>query len=483
MAQTIKGQTGEWEIVIGMEVHAQVLSESKLFSGASTTFGKAPNHNVALVDAALPGMLPVLNEECVRQAVRSGLGIKAEINLYSVFDRKNYFYADLPQGYQISQLYHPIVGEGELTIDLEDGESRTIGIERIHLEQDAGKSIHDQDPHRSFIDLNRTGVALMEIVSKPDLRGGDEASAYMTKLRSILRYLGTCDGNMEQGSMRADVNVSVRPVGSTELGTRTETKNVNSVRFIRQAIEFEARRQVELLEGGGAVVQETRLYDPSKVETRSMRSKEEAHDYRYFPDPDLLPLQLEQGFVDALASDLPELPDEKRARFQAEYGLSAYDAGVLVAEKETGDFFEAVAKGRDAKLAANWVMGELFGALNKASTDLADSPISADCLGGLIEAISEGTISGRTAKDVFASMFETGKSAAAIIDEQGLKQISDEGAIESALDEIIAANPAQVEKAKENPKLKGWFVGQVMKATGGQANPAVVNKLINQKLG
>ena len=483
MAQTIKGQTGEWEIVIGMEVHAQVLSESKLFSGASTTFGKAPNYNVALVDAALPGMLPVLNEECVRQAVRSGLGIKAEINLYSVFDRKNYFYADLPQGYQISQLYHPIVGEGELTIDLEDGESRTIGIERIHLEQDAGKSIHDQDPHRSFIDLNRTGVALMEIVSKPDLRGGDEASAYMTKLRSILRYLGTCDGNMEQGSMRADVNVSVRPVGSTELGTRTETKNVNSVRFIRQAIEFEARRQVELLEGGGAVVQETRLYDPSKGETRSMRSKEEAHDYRYFPDPDLLPLQLEQGFVDALASDLPELPDEKRARFQAEYGLSAYDAGVLVAEKETGDFFEAVAKGRDAKLAANWVMGELFGALNKASTDLADSPISADCLGGLIEAISEGTISGRTAKDVFASMFETGKSAAAIIDEQGLKQISDEGAIESALDEIIAANPAQVEKAKENPKLKGWFVGQVMKATGGQANPAVVNKLINQKLG
>ena len=374
MAQTIKGQTGEWEIVIGMEVHAQVLSESKLFSGASTTFGKAPNHNVALVDAALPGMLPVLNEECVRQAVRSGLGIKAEINLYSVFDRKNYFYADLPQGYQISQLYHPIVGEGELTIDLEDGESRTIGIERIHLEQDAGKSIHDQDPHRSFIDLNRTGVALMEIVSKPDLRGGDEASAYMTKLRSILRYLGTCDGNMEQGSMRADVNVSVRPVGSTELGTRTETKNVNSVRFIRQAIEFEARRQVELLEGGGEVVQETRLYDPGKGETRSMRSKEEAHDYRYFPDPDLLPLQLEQGFVDALASDLPELPDEKKARFQADYGLSAYDAGVLVAEKETGDFFETVAKGRDAKLAANWVMGELFGALNKAGTDLADSP-------------------------------------------------------------------------------------------------------------
>ena len=483
MAQTIKGQTGEWEIVIGMEVHAQVLSESKLFSGASTTFGKAPNHNVALVDAALPGMLPVLNEECVRQAVRSGLGIKAEINLYSVFDRKNYFYADLPQGYQISQLYHPIVGEGELTIDLEDGESRTIGIERIHLEQDAGKSIHDQDPHRSFIDLNRTGVALMEIVSKPDLRGGDEASAYMTKLRSILRYLGTCDGNMEQGSMRADVNVSVRPVGSTELGTRTETKNVNSVRFIRQAIEFEARRQVELLEGGGEVVQETRLYDPNKGETRSMRSKEEAHDYRYFPDPDLLPLQLEQGFVDALASDLPELPDEKKARFQADYGLSAYDAGVLVAEKETGDFFETVAKGRDAKLAANWVMGELFGALNKAGTDLADSPVSADSLGGLIEAISEGTISGRTAKDVFASMFETGKTAETIIDEQGLKQISDEGAIESALDEIIAANPAQVEKAKENPKLKGWFVGQVMKATGGQANPAVVNKLINQKLG
>ena len=483
MAQTIKGQTGEWEIVIGMEVHAQVLSESKLFSGASTTFGNAPNHNVALVDAALPGMLPVLNEECVRQAVRSGLGIKAAINLYSVFDRKNYFYADLPQGYQISQLYHPIVGEGELTIDLDDGESRTIGIERIHLEQDAGKSIHDQDPHRSFIDLNRTGVALMEIVSKPDLRGGDEASAYMTKLRSILRYLGTCDGNMEQGSMRADVNVSVRPVGSTELGTRTETKNVNSVRFIRQAVEYEARRQVEILENGGEIVQETRLYDPTKGETRSMRSKEEAHDYRYFPDPDLLPLQLDQAFVDAIAATLPELPDEKRARFESEYGLSAYDAGVLVAEKETGDFFENVAKGRDAKLAANWVMGELFGALNKAGVDLADSPVSADALGGLIEAISSDTISGRTAKDVFATMLETGKSADTIIEEQGLKQISDEGAIEAALDEIIAANPAQVEKAKENPKLKGWFVGQVMKATGGQANPGVVNKLINQKLG
>ncbi|MGB1147315.1 MAG: Asp-tRNA(Asn)/Glu-tRNA(Gln) amidotransferase subunit GatB [Alphaproteobacteria bacterium] len=468
---------------MGMEVHAQVLSESKLFSGASTTFGNAPNHNVALVDAALPGMLPVLNEECVRQAVRSGLGIKAAINLYSVFDRKNYFYADLPQGYQISQLYHPIVGEGELTIDMDDGESRTIGIERIHLEQDAGKSIHDQDPHRSFIDLNRTGVALMEIVSKPDLRGGDEASAYMTKLRSILRYLGTCDGNMEQGSMRADVNVSVRPVGSTELGTRTETKNVNSVRFIRQAVEYEARRQVEILENGGEIVQETRLYDPTKGETRSMRSKEEAHDYRYFPDPDLLPLQLDQAFVDAIAATLPELPDEKRARFESEYGLSAYDAGVLVAEKETGDFFENVAKGRDAKLAANWVMGELFGALNKAGVDLADSPVSADALGGLIEAISSDTISGRTAKDVFATMLETGKSADTIIEEQGLKQISDEGAIEAALDEIIAANPAQVEKAKENPKLKGWFVGQVMKATGGQANPGVVNKLINQKLG
>ena len=400
-----------------------------------------------------------------------------------MFDRKNYFYADLPQGYQISQLYHPIVGEGELTIDMEDGESRVIGIERIHLEQDAGKSIHDQDPHRSFIDLNRTGVALMEIVSKPDLRGGDEASAYMTKLRSILRYLGTCDGNMEQGSKRADVNVSVRPVGSTELGTRTETKNVNSVRFIRQTVEYEARRQVEVLESGGTVVQETRLYDPAKGETRSMRSKEEAHDYRYFPDPDLLPLQLDQAFVDAIASDIPELPDEKRARFEAEYGLSTYDAGVLVAEKETGDFFEAVAKGRDAKLAANWVMGELFGALNKAGVELANSPVSADALGGLIEAIASDTISGRTAKDVFATMFETGKSADTIIDEQGLKQISDEGSIEAALDEIIAANPAQVEKAKENPKLKGWFVGQVMKATGGQANPGVVNKLINQKLG
>ena len=366
---------------------------------------------------------------------------------------------------------------------MEDGESRVIGIERIHLEQDAGKSSHDQDPHRSFIDLSRTGVALMEIVSKPDLRGGDEASAYMTKLRSILRYLGTCDGNMEQGSMRADVNVSVRPIGSTELGTRTETKNVNSVRFIRQTVEYEARRQVEVLESGGTVVQETRLYDPAKGETRSMRSKEEAHDYRYFPDPDLLPLQLDQAFVDAIAVDIPELPDEKRARFEADYGLSTYDAGVLVAEKETGDFFESVAKGRDAKLAANWVMGELFGALNKAGVELSHSPVSAEALGGLIEAIASDTISGRTAKDVFATMFETGKTADTIIDEQGLKQISDEGSIEAALDEIIAANPAQVEKAKENPKLKGWFVGQVMKATGGQANPGVVNKLINQKLG
>mgnify|MGYP003331479399 CR=1 FL=1 len=483
MAQTIKGRTGEWEIVIGLEVHAQVTSTAKLFSGGSTTFGAAPNHNVALVDCALPGMLPVVNRECIAQAVRTGLGIKAKINLTSVFDRKNYFYPDLPQGYQISQLYHPIVGEGVISIDLEDGSSRNIGVERIHLEQDAGKSIHDQDPKRSFIDLNRTGVALMEIVSKPDLRGGDEASAYVEKLRNIMRYLGTCDGNMEQGSMRADVNVSVRPVGSTALGTRTETKNVNSLRFIRQAIEVEARRQVEILEAGGDIDQETRLFDPIKGEGRSMRSKEEAHDYRYFPCPDLLPVRLEQAFVDNIAASLPELPDEKRARFMEAYGLSQYDAGVLVADQTTGDYYEDVAKASDPKLAANWVMVELFGALNKAGLELQDSPVSAANLATLITLIKDSTISGRQAKEVFEIMVDTGEAPDKIVEERGMKQVSDEGALAGIIDDLISSNPKQVEQARENPKLVGWFVGQVMKATGGQANPGVVNKLLKQKLG
>ena len=483
MSKVIKGRTGDWEMVIGLEVHAQVISNSKLFSGASTNFGSEPNHNVSLVDAAMPGMLPVLNEECVAQAVRTGLGIKAAINLYSVFDRKNYFYADLPQGYQISQLYHPIVGEGTVILDLEGGETREVGVERIHLEQDAGKSIHDQDPTRSFIDLNRTGVALMEIVSKPDLRSPEEAGAYVRKLRSIMRYLGTCDGNMDEGSMRADVNVSVRRPGE-EFGTRTETKNVNSIRFIMQTIEIEAKRQVEILENGGTIDQETRQLDVANNTTHPLRSKEEAHDYRYFPCPDLLPLTLEQYFVDELAKDLPELPDPKKERFISELGLSAYDAGVLVAERETANFFEAVAKGRDAKLAANWVMGDFFGALNKSGKDLADSPVSAEGLGGLIDLISDGTISGRIAKEVFEAMWESGKSAGDIVEEKGLKQISDTGAIEAIIDEIIANNPNQVEQVRGgNEKLIGWFVGQTMKASGGKANPGVVNQLLKAKLG
>ena len=483
MAKVIKGRTGDWEMVIGLEVHAQVISNSKLFSGASTNFGSEPNHNVSLVDAAMPGMLPVLNEECVKQAVRTGLGIKAAINLYSVFDRKNYFYANLPQGYQISQLYHPIVGEGTVILDLEGGETREVGVERIHLEQDAGKSIHDQDPTRSFIDLNRTGVALMEIVSKPDLRSPEEAGAYVRKLRSIMRYLGTCDGNMDEGSMRADVNVSVRRPGE-EFGTRTETKNVNSIRFIMQTIEIEAKRQVEILENGGTIDQETRQLDVANNTTHPLRSKEEAHDYRYFPCPDLLPLTLEQSFVDELAKDLPELPDPKKERFISELGLSAYDAGVLVAERETANFFEAVAKGRDAKLAANWVMGDFFGALNKSGKDLADSPVSAEGLGGLIDLISDGTISGRIAKEVFEAMWESGKSAGDIVEEKGLKQISDTGAIEAIIDEIIANNPSQVEQVRGgNEKLIGWFVGQTMKASGGKANPGVVNQILKAKLG
>jgi aspartyl-tRNA(Asn)/glutamyl-tRNA(Gln) amidotransferase subunit B len=477
----IKGETGDWEVVLGLEVHAQVVSQSKLFSGAPTAFGADPNTQVSLVDAAMPGMLPVINEYCVEQAVRTGLGLRAAINLHSVFDRKNYFYADLPAGYQISQYKQPIVGEGVVILDMKDGSSREVGIERLHLEQDAGKSLHDQDPTQSYIDLNRAGVALMEIVSKPDMRNADEAAAYLTKLRSILRYLGTCDGNMEEGSMRCDVNVSVRKPGD-ELGTRCEIKNVNSIRFVKQAIEYEARRQIEIIEGGGKIVQETRLYDPNKGETRSMRSKEEAHDYRYFPDPDLLPLVLEQAFVDGIQESLPELPDDKKNRFIKDYGLSSYDAGVLVAEREPAEFFESVAKGRDAKLAANWVTGDFFAMLNRRGVGIADSPISAAHLGKLIDLIKDGTISGRIAKDLFPIMEETGKDPAALVEEKGLKQVTDTGAIEAAVDAIIAANPDKVAQYKAKPTMLGWFVGQVMKATGGKAAPATVNELLKKKL-
>lgn len=477
----IKGATGDWEIVIGMEVHAQVTSEAKLFSGASTEFGKDPNDNVSLVDAAMPGMLPVINEECVRQAIRTGLGMKAEINLKSVFDRKNYFYPDLPQGYQISQFKQPIVGEGKILLDMPD-EQVEIGVERLHLEQDAGKSLHDQHPTMSFVDLNRSGVALMEIVSKPDLRSADEAKAYLTKLRTILRYLGTCDGNMDQGSMRADVNVSVRSPGG-EFGTRCEIKNVNSIRFVGQAIEYEARRQVAILEDGGKIDQETRLFDAVKGETRSMRSKEEAHDYRYFPDPDLLPLEFSQAFVDELAEHLPELPDDKKARFVNDYGLTAYDADILVVERASADFFEEVAKARDAKLAANWVINELFGRLNKEGKDLAESPVSAAQLGSIIDLIKAGTISGKIAKDLFEIVWTEGGDPAAIVEDRGMKQVTDLGAIEAIVDEILGANPDKVEQAKEKPNLVGWFVGQVMKASKGKANPQAVNELLKKKIG
>lgn len=477
----IQGATGDWELVIGLEVHAQVSSKSKLFSGAPTEFGAEPNTQVSLVDAAMPGMLPVINEYCVEQAVRTGLGLKAQINLYSLFDRKNYFYPDLPQGYQISQFKDPIVGEGTVTLDLPDGSSAEVGIERLHLEQDAGKSIHDLHPTQTYVDLNRSGVALMEIVSKPDMRSGDQAAAYLRKLRTILRYLGTCDGNMEQGSMRADVNVSVRRPGEP-LGTRTETKNVNSIRFMQQAIAYEARRQVDLIEDGGEVRQETRLFDSRAGTTRPMRSKEEAHDYRYFPDPDLLPLELDAAWVEKIKEGLPELPDAKKARLMSDYGLSAYDASVLISERDRVDFYEAVAKGRDAKLAANWVTGDFFGAINKAGVPVSDSPVSADQLGELVDLIADDTISGRIAKDVFEIMFETGEGPAKIVKERGLEQVTDTGAIEAAVDEVIAANPDKVEQAKAKPKLLGWFVGQVMKATGGKANPQAVNDLLHQKL-
>jgi aspartyl-tRNA(Asn)/glutamyl-tRNA(Gln) amidotransferase subunit B len=478
----IKGATGDWEIVVGMEIHAQVTSEAKLFSGASTAFGGEPNSHVSLVDAAMPGMLPVINEECVRQAIRTGLGLKAQINLTSIFDRKNYFYPDLPQGYQISQYKNPIVGEGEVIVDLPEGETITVGIERLHLEQDAGKSIHDLHPSLSYVDLNRSGVALMEIVSKPDLRSSEQARAYVTKLRTILRYLGTCDGDMEKGNLRADVNVSVRRPGEP-LGTRCEIKNVNSIRFIGQAIEVEARRQIGILEDGGTIDQETRLYDPGKGETRSMRSKEEAHDYRYFPDPDLLPLAFDQAYVDDLSQHLPELPDAKKARFIASYGLSPYDAGVLVAERASADFFEAVAEGRDGKIAANWVINELFGRLNREGHGIEDSPVSADQLGAVVDLIGEGVISGKIAKDLFEIVWTEGGDPRAIVDSREMKQVTDTGAIEKAVDDIIAASPEKVEQAKAKPTLLGWFVGQVMKATGGKANPQAVNALLKARLG
>ena len=478
----IEGDTGDWEVVIGMEIHAQVTSNAKLFSGASTEFGGEPNAHVSLVDAAMPGMLPVINEACVTQAVRTGLGLKAEINLYSVFDRKNYFYPDLPQGYQISQFKNPIVGEGEVVVDLLSDERVIVGIERLHLEQDAGKSLHDQHPQNSFVDLNRSGVALMEIVSKPDLRSSEQAKAYVSKVRTILRYLGTCDGNMEQGSLRADVNVSVRRPGE-DLGTRCEIKNVNSMRSIGQAIEYEARRQIEILEDGGAIDQETRLFDAKTCETRSMRSKDEAHDYRYFPDPDLLPLELTQTYVDEIAASLPELPDEKRARFIADYGLTPYDADVLVSERESVDYFEVVATGRDAKQAANWVINELFGRLNKEGRSIFDSPILAAQLGGILDLIKSGTISGKIAKDVFDIVWTEGGDPTDIVEQRGLKQVTDVGAIEAAIDQVIAANPDKVEQAKQKPALVGWFVGQVMKATGGKASPQAVNALLKSKLG
>jgi aspartyl-tRNA(Asn)/glutamyl-tRNA(Gln) amidotransferase subunit B len=483
----IEGETGTWEMVIGLEVHAQVISEAKLFSGASTAFGAAPNSQVSLVDAAMPGMLPVLNRVCVEQAIRTGLGLKAEINHFSVFERKNYFYPDLPSGYQISQYAHPIVGEGTILLDLEDGEVREVGIERLHLEQDAGKSLHDQDPYRTYVDLNRAGVALMEIVSKPDLRSPAEAGAYLRKLRSILRYLGTCDGNMDEGSMRCDVNLSMRRPGAP-LGTRTETKNVNSIRFVQQAIEVEARRQVEVLESGGTVVQETRLFDHRSGETRSMRSKEEAHDYRYFPDPDLLPLELDPAWVAEILSALPELPDAKKQRFMDDFGLSAYDAQVLVAEQANAAFFEAVLQGpkgrRDPKTVANWVTGAYFGALNASGVGLAEAPVDAEKLGGLLDLIADDTISGRIAKEVFEEMWETGKPAGEIVEAKGLKQITDTGEIEAIVDRIVAENPDQAAQVAEgNQKVVGWFVGQVMKATQGKANPGVVNKLLKDKLG
>jgi len=481
-SKLLKGDTGEWEVVIGMEVHAQVNSSAKLFSGASTAFGGEPNSHVSLVDAAMPGMLPVINEYCVEQAVKTGLGLKAEINLKSTFDRKNYFYPDLPQGYQISQYKSPVVGEGKVVVDLPGEEQIEVGIERLHLEQDAGKSIHDQHATMSLVDLNRSGVALMEIVSRPDMRSSEEARAYLSKLRTILRYLGTCDGDMEKGNMRADVNVSVRRPGEP-LGTRCEIKNVNSVRFVGQAIDYEARRQIEIIEDGGKIDQETRLFDNAKGETRSMRSKEEAHDYRYFPDPDLLPLEFDQAFVDRIKADLPELPDEKKARFVKDFGLSPYDAGVLSAERETADYYEEAAKGRDPKAAANFVINELFGRLNKEGKSIGESPVTAKQIAEIVDLIADGTISGKIAKDLFEIVWTEGGEPRAIVDLRGMKQVTDTGAIEKAIDEVIAKNPDKVEQVKAKPTMLGWFVGQVMKQSGGKANPQAVNELLKKKLG
>src|SRR5271163_4740775 len=486
-AKLMKGATGDWEVIVGLEVHAQVTSRSKLFSAASAAFGGEPNTHVSLVDAAMPGMLPVINRECVAQAVRTGLGLKARINLRSTFDRKNYFYPDLPQGYQISQYKSPIVGEGEIEVDLTPDYSIRVGIERLHLEQDAGKSLHDQSPTMSFVDLNRSGVALMEIVSKPDIRDAEQAKAYVTKVRSILRYLGTCDGDMEKGSLRADVNVSVRKPGGS-LGTRCEIKNMNSITFIGQAIEYEARRQIEIIEEGGSIDQETRLFDPNKGETRSMRSKEEAHDYRYFPDPDLLPLEFTDAYVAEIKTSLPELPDQKKARFIAELGLTPYDASVLVAERESADFFETVLakladRARDGKLAANWVINELFGRLNKEGFAIGASPVSAVQLAGIVDLIGEGTISGKIAKDLFEIVWQEGGDPRAVVEARGMKQVTDLSAIEKVVDEIIAANPDKAAQAKAKPQALGWFVGQVMKSSGGKANPQAVNDLLKAKLG
>jgi aspartyl-tRNA(Asn)/glutamyl-tRNA(Gln) amidotransferase subunit B len=491
-SKTIKGETGDWEIVIGMEVHAQVLSKAKLFSGASTEFGAEPNSHVSFVDAAMPGMLPVINRFCVEQAVKTGLGLKAKINNRSVFDRKNYFYPDLPQGYQISQFKDPIVGEGEILLDMKDGETIRVGIERLHLEQDAGKSLHDQHPDMSFVDLNRSGTALMEIVSKPHMRSSEEAAAFLKKLRAIVRYLGTCDGNMDEGSMRADVNVSVCKPGGYErfretgsfkhLGTRCEIKNVNSMRFVQMAVEYEARRQVEIIEGGGTIKQETRLYDSKQNETRSMRSKEEAHDYRYFPDPDLLPLELEQAWIDRIKASLPELPDEKKARFIKDFGISAYDAGVLVAEKELSDFYEEMARGVDAKAAANWLNNEVLGRLNRDGLSITQSPVSASANNAIIRMMGDNTISGKLAKDLLDIVWSEGGDPVQIVEQRGMKQVTDTSAIEKAVEAVIAANPDKVEEIKAKPKLAGWFVGQVMKQTGGKANPAAVNAVLKTRL-
>ena len=482
MTARIAGRTGDFEMVIGLEVHAQVISNAKLFSGASTAFGADPNSQVSPIDAAMPGMLPVINRFCVEQAVRTGLGLKAEINPVSVFDRKNYFYPDLPAGYQISQYSQPIVGRGRISLDMDDGSMREVGITRLHLEQDAGKSVHDKDPKVTHVDLNRSGIALMEIVSEPDIRSSEEAGAYLRKLRSILKYLGTCDGNMEQGSMRCDANVSVRRPDYS-YGTRCEIKNLNSVRNVMRAIDYEARRQIEVIEDGDKVAQETRLFDAGKGLTRTMRGKEEAHDYRYFPDPDLVPLSLDAEWIAAIEAALPELPDEKKNRFMDEYELSAYDAGVLVAEKACADFFEATASGRDPKAAANWLTVELFGALNKAGLDIERSPISTSALGGLIDLIANGTISGRIAKDVFAEMFESGRQAGEIVAEKGLRQVTDTGEIEAAVDGVLAEHQDKVAEFKSGKeKLFGFLVGQVMKATKGKANPKTVNEILRRKL-